>query len=70
MKNLKSDINCILDLYETEIKVLKEESKYLLDRIEEAKLSIDYEKFFQELMDLESRKSIINGCKDDCIKDL
>jgi hypothetical protein len=70
MKKLKSDINCILDAYESEVKFLISESKDLMNRLNDIQTHENYFDILQEIEDIELRGSIINSCKDECIKEL
>ena len=70
MKKLKSDINCILDAYDSEVKLLISESKDLMNRLDDAQTHENYFDILQEIEDIKLRGSILNDCKDDCIKEL
>ena len=70
MKNLKSDINCILDAYESEVRHLINESKELMHKLNTHETYEDYLNILQEIEDIKLRGSILNDCKDECIKEL
>lgn len=68
MSDLKLDIDCILESYELEIKLLINEAKDLLDRVEKDKDPSNYNSLLKEASDIMIRKDVLDSCKEDCIK--
>ena len=67
--SLKSDINCILDTYEKEVRSLIYEAKEILEMIESGR-EFNYPSLEQKISDLCLRNELLDSCKEDCIKEL
>ena len=67
--SLKSDINCILDTYEKEVRSLIYEAKEILEMIESGR-EFNYPSLEQKISDLFLRNELLDSCKEDCIKEL
>lgn len=67
--SLKSDINCILDTYEKEVRSLIYEAKEILEMIESGR-QVNRSFLEQKVSDLCLRNELLDSCKEDCIKEL
>lgn len=67
--SLKSDINCILDTYEKEVRSLIYEAKEILEIIESGR-QVNRSYLEEKVSDLCSRNELLDSCKEDCIKEL
>ena len=67
--SLKSDINCILDTYEKEVRDLIYEAKEILEMIESGR-EVNRSSLEQKVSDLCIRNELLDSCKEDCIKEL
>ena len=67
--SLKSDINCILDTYELEVKNLIHEAKEMIEVIESGQ-DLDYPALEEQFLNLYSKNSLLDSCKEECIKEL
>ena len=69
-KSLKKDIDCILENYEQEVKVLIDEANLLYNKIEKSNPSIDCNYYLRKINDISKKQKAIEQCYKDCIIDL
>lgn len=69
-KSIKSDINCILDNYERQVKELVSEAQSLSNELDNVQNNFDYNYYFDKINNIYNRQKAIEECYEDCIIDL